>query len=1448
MTYFSYITQECERSAQGSSGVEPLRKIAQKIEHDQNVDLLEPVGIFHQKSLGKSYRLFICQVDDQQDHLMILFTVVPKSSDFCNTIQKDHKKHDSILNQVLSTENLDEIWAKKRASPEIPKVPELSEKELEYLYSNFENPESCLILESDEWVNRTDKNKGKFYVRIGELFPLVYDASTRKYEQTILFNETGVGILYRKSTENKILYLIAPVLKNEPNDIQKLRNTYKNELEDSFNQEGILKKSKRAYPDLILDKQDIWIHSIEVSSENANLALSEEEVRILRDQENRYPLFINGRPGSGKSTILQYLFAEHAYSILCGNFDIGFPLYLTYNDDLLAIAKQNVNSILTSNAEKLSGQFTIGDNQAKEYLQHCFVNFRDFLITLSPKKDRFSELKYVGFSKYKELHEEHFKKVPTEKIRKISPELAWHIIRTYIKGTLVEEDEYLDSESFNDLPEKQKSVTQDIFDIVYDHIWLQWYKGLCEKEGFWDDQDLTRSLLASSVDLNAFSKHPVVFCDEAQDFSKNELRLIFRLSLFSNRNLYPDDLLNRIPFAFAGDPFQTINPTGFDWESTQTSFYQTFISQIDKKQNPKLVLNYKELSFNYRSTANIVQLCNFIHLIRGIVFDKKNLIPQTTYFDLEANMPGYFDIKSPIFQTQIKNQEETVIIVPCQEGGELDYVKNDEFLKTFALNEEKTKITRNVLSAMRAKGQGFKRVVIYNFGTECLQEYPKLIQLMDPQSKQQEIPHDESIPLEYFINRLYVAASRAMNRLIIADTTDGLSEFWKFFRDFPLSDFVERYQNQTGRSTEKNETAWTTNNIVKIQEGDQRNWDEEGRDNPAYLGEVFFTKSGRTDSYLLDLASKNFRLAGLLDKAAECDAWRFKANGEFLKSGQQFEKLGDYQNALRMYWKAEAFDNIITFQNSFPEKEAAAFMVHPEDYDQEKSVELLEKLVEEARENRILSDEIWIKVIQTILSQILAKEQESSLKLHEWIKISSLVQEAIKFGLLSTAENKILNELKLRATTYPDQLNILHEINAEPRLIVDYFLKNEGTLINDNQQEIVFSSIRRLKDNFQIIRFLNTYPSVRRYSEQLSTFINEKEQNSNSMIDSLTENLITFLVEQSQWDVVLEFVTNKILQSDNTPLKDFSKYDWNRSLDLLFIKALSVSKSVLHAPVSIKNQVSKYLFSKLIEDASGFYNDLTVKQAGIALERANMIKFCLEFYETIFEKKTWPATEAEISFAKIRWLVCKTRQYDISKDDSTRKRINREIQQKRESWKIKMIPSTQEYPEVDLKEKPKPKPVTSKKPSPTIPDSFPGFKQNERQIIPGFLDRIPPITTTSVASADPGNVETQEDQFEVSVKCGSRNFLCTVHRGHKMTIRNDNAQEMVTILAKKLKLSGSDDEFQDEIEVTDLDHGIVKYFIAPWDLSCKLRQVDDSVLIDLLQGQSDKELITIRIA
>jgi hypothetical protein len=72
----------------------------------------------------------------------------------------------------------------------------------------------------------------------------------------------------------------------------------------------------RSYPDYLVYYPENW-YSLE-QEEEANLALSGEEEELLRDMS--FPAFINGRAGSGKSTMLYYAFAYYCDLYLQGQF------------------------------------------------------------------------------------------------------------------------------------------------------------------------------------------------------------------------------------------------------------------------------------------------------------------------------------------------------------------------------------------------------------------------------------------------------------------------------------------------------------------------------------------------------------------------------------------------------------------------------------------------------------------------------------------------------------------------------------------------------------------------------------------------------------------------------------------------------------------------------------------------------------------------------------------------------------------------------------------------------------------------------------------------------------------------------------------------------------------------------------------------------------------------
>jgi hypothetical protein len=198
--------------------------------------------------------------------------------------------------------------------------------------------------------------------------------------------------------------------------------------------------ARRAYPSFILADEQMWL-DIE-REEEANLALSVEEERALssmagNQSDSGLPAFINGRAGSGKSTMLPYLFADYCFRWQREELE-GAPIYLTYSGQLLEVARTNVEKLLTRRPTyRLAEDFQID----RAGLGQCFRRFQEFLIDLLPieKRERFSQDRYISYSRFKRLlrQEALSDDAPPCRLREgksWSPEIVWHIIRAFVKG------------------------------------------------------------------------------------------------------------------------------------------------------------------------------------------------------------------------------------------------------------------------------------------------------------------------------------------------------------------------------------------------------------------------------------------------------------------------------------------------------------------------------------------------------------------------------------------------------------------------------------------------------------------------------------------------------------------------------------------------------------------------------------------------------------------------------------------------------------------------------------------------------------------------------------------------------------------------------------------------------------------------------------------------------
>ena len=124
--------------------------------------------------------------------------------------------------------------------------------------------------------------------------------------------------------------------------------------------------------------------------------------------------------------------------------------------------------------------------------------------------------------------------------------------------------------------------------------------------------------------------HLAIFCDESQDFTRIELEVILRLSLFSERKISREEVAF-VPFVFAGDEFQTLNPSGFRWDTVTAFFVEKFIVGLAQQPPKSTELNYQVLTFNYRSSRSIVKFSNLVQALRARLFELTGLEPQTPW-------------------------------------------------------------------------------------------------------------------------------------------------------------------------------------------------------------------------------------------------------------------------------------------------------------------------------------------------------------------------------------------------------------------------------------------------------------------------------------------------------------------------------------------------------------------------------------------------------------------------------------------------------------------------------------------------------------------------------------------------------------------------------------------------------------------------------------------------
>lgn len=1428
MALYVYITEECERDAKKHNRYDEMMRLKAKVESSQSMshfDNFPPPYL--KKRFDRQIRLladYRTRTINGEDHVVVSFIriYVRSSKEYASFLKDSLGFGDKHLSPLVDIALVDDHLKEQLAVNPVSPKDAPSADEYEFLYRSFGGGDDStssdeFICESEHWVRKVSDQKIKqILVLICDVLPsLVGSDSAGK--RVKIRNHT---LVCRWFPNLKKLFLAG--ISDAEEELAAIERDYVDVLapsEPDVSEETILKRSMRTYTATLVVDEEGWIN-VQNDSES-NLALSPEETRVLESVHNHekgFPVFINGRAGSGKSTILYYLFADYInlYMDLREKGSIlHHPMIFSCSEDLTRRALATVLNLI-----KCNPRWSKEGQTAPAIPADAFQEFHRYLLSLVPLQERalFPEDQFIDYAKFRRLWEKQFGNEPQMR-KEAGPDLSWHIIRSYIKGTSPEE--YLEPEEYEHLPRKQKSVSQKAYELVFSKVWESWYKERCESRGYWDDQDLARHVFANDLVQSVI---PAVFCDESQDFTRVELDILFRLCLFVDRTLGHDDI-TRVPFAFAGDPFQTLNPTGFRWDAIQASFHDKLSDTLGENIRRDIEINYQELNLNYRSTENIVRFCNLIQSMRASLFELPKLSPQETWqFEVNSPFPVWFDRDNKMLWNTLKDEPDITIIIPCALNEEVEFVANDEALRQIVRHDDKN-VPQNVLSPARAKGLEFGRVVLYAFADNAPND---LLSILD----ENEHDLDALLPFEYFVNQLYVGASRPKKRLFIIDSQKGRNQLWKI-----TSDDV---QQKMWSRIHKGSVVWK-DAVGGFQIGTKDSWSED-RGNTEEIAYQYEQQGlALRDPYLLRSAAMTYENIGQSNNATKCRAEALRFEEQFLDAGDCFSNLGDADQALSCYWKeglrsekkvmqlGKQFPDIITrieykllYTSSDPNPTAIANIMQV----------LREQVADiEAFSNRLKLEDAFSAVIWELASFCL-KFDSSDFIVQTVIHLEELLATGIKTNHLVMGDlyYKVKNMEKAVDNWDKDtKSQNRSEYRRAKAIVLSNSFKNNPSIELSQSDAVAVSGHFIEQNEFRLaIKSLALRGTVSDLVNSLSKVpITEK------VLPELLVDVVNILTARLEWDAVINIAHTSSGSDPKGISKPISKLLVRHTSVIRNAVAMSCSESEELVKLD-NNMLGRYsdYFLKVFCKASDWKREIPLEFAGAAIERAGRQKDILPFYEKVWADNFFNKKDRD--FAKKRWIVTKekqaAREEDSGRKTDAKKYMNAASERRREIGATEA--SLPDYPVIsgELKQW----------------NGLPSSLNREFPTLTAEEEPVPEVTQANTVTVETSKTPVQpsvktapqivlsKDLKDSRILLGDLRFEFSPSRG-RVNITNEESMGQASFRTEKNALCSTD------IDVVNIGHGT---FSCPdWALECVVLDADGTTEVSFAIKDSGVSLV-----
>ena len=672
----------------------------------------------------------------------------------------------------------------------------------------------------------------------------------------------------------------------------------------------------------------------------------------------------------------------------------------------------------------------------------------------------------------------------------------------------------------------------------------------------------------------------------------------------------------------------------------------------------------------------------------------------------------------------LKKQTELTIIVPCDEGGEKEFVQNDEYLNSI-VEKDDTGVPQNVLSPSRAKGLEFNRVVLYGFGENAPD---KLLNYLDQQNSFTEDP-DKALPLEYFINRLYVAASRPKRRLFVIDSRQGLQKLWKSATD---ADF----QKHILKKIKNGEEIWR-NHVGILQQGTVNSWKED-RDDPAVVGERY-EQDGLTnrDPYLMRQAALAYRGAGNANKATECLAHALLLEKKYEKSGEKFIECENVDKALQAFWEGRNYRRICELNEKFPsvstprlEFRMADFLIS--DPTLATCIQLLKEVQshfdQSERNSLILNDESWRHALQNAIERVI--NHCGNGEVTDWKQIvalsDALKEKGAEISEALLANIKYLSQDYRGATVLWEEVGETSSANyRKSKALVLVGLRESGdSQLTEEEKRIAaahYVSQESYEQAAEIFSELNDVYEIGKLLEKVL------QTNQHDDAEKFLKMLLTTMIETGEWNEAVRFLDKRscrqVGKAFQPKLRSILKKNSEKWYNM-FVQKIATSNILVQSSNQAKSSVSRLLKNKyILRPVKSWMGSISPVVVGSAVERAGLNVDGLQFYERVEASADCPNDLKR--HAAVRWAVCKNRQIEHEKISGSlphARKLEEDLQKKLQEIDLDSLNQEPEFP--DVTEALQIKKVKPKRPKITKDSLEKKHSENERLRTVSDADRI----------------------------------------------------------------------------------------------------------------------------